>query len=69
MKIFTLISVSGRYAMPAVFIVYTYQLIKYPIFSYNYGLIFSEWVLGNREDLVKDIVEELQLNNREVGSL
>lgn len=29
-------------------------------------LIFSEWVLGNREDLVKDIVEELQTENGEV---
>lgn len=35
----------------------------------NHGLIFSEWVLGNREDLVKDIVEELQTENGEVGSL
>lgn len=31
--------------------------------------MFSEWVLGNREDLVKDILEGLQTENGEVGSL
>lgn len=29
----------------------------------------SEWVLGNREDLVKDILSELQPENGEVGHL
>lgn len=28
--------------------------------------IFSEWVLGNREDLVKDIISELQPEDGEV---
>lgn len=28
----------------------------------------SEWVLGNREDLVKDIISELQPENGEVIS-
>lgn len=33
----------------------------------NLSLTFcSEWVLGNREDLVKDIIAELQPDNGEV---
>lgn len=27
----------------------------------------SEWVLGNREDLVKDIIQELEPENGEVS--
>lgn len=39
------------------------------ILNINLSDIYSEWVLGNREDLVEDIIAEIQPENGEVMML